>query len=143
MTWERITTQLGRGDTVTVSWRTPGGRTTPALSVSLSKTVCEKVGLKADRKGIPKQRVYVERDRIGGKIRLTLAPPSAPRHECRHVAWKDKGCSIAVPMDDVKISERKPAQDVAWNITGDGWLVIKLPHWACPIVQISGGSNAI
>ena len=136
MTWERLTTQLGRGDTVTVSWRTPGGRSTPALALSLSKTVCAKLGLAAGQKGGPPQRVYVERDRMAGKLRVKQAPESAARHECRHVAWKDKGCSITIPMDDVKLAEKKPAQDVAWEITKDGWLVVKLPHWACPLIHI-------
>lgn len=137
MGWERITTQLGRGDTVTVSWRTPGGRSTPALTVSLSKSVCAKLGLSKNEKGQPVQRVVVERDRMAGRVRLAVAPQGTPRHDCRHVAWKDGGCSVGVPLDDVKLTEKKPAQDVAWEIK-DGWLVIKLPHWACPMIHVSG-----
>lgn len=137
MGWERITTQLGRGDTVTVSWRTPGGRSTPALTVSLSKSVCRRLGLFKNEKGQPVQRVIVERDRMSGKVRLGVAAQGTPRHDCRHVAWKDGGCSVGVPLDDVKLTEKKPAQDVAWEIT-DGWLVIKLPHWACPMIKVSG-----
>lgn len=137
MTWERINTQLGRGDTVTVSWRIPGGRATPALAVSLSKSVCQRVGLHKNEKGTPAQRVIVERDRMAGKIRIKIAPSGAPRHECRHVAWKDAGCSIGIPLDDVKLPGKKPAQDALWEVN-DGWLVVKLPHWACPLIQVSG-----
>jgi hypothetical protein len=24
-----------------------------------------------------------------------------------------------------------------WEVN-DGWLVVKLPHWACPMIQVSG-----
>jgi hypothetical protein len=137
MTWERIYTQLGRGDSVTVSWRIPGGRATPALAVSLSKSVCQRLGLTKNEKGSPTQRVIVERDRMAGKLRMRIAPPGSSRHECRHVAWKDGGCSIAVPLDDVKLSAKKPAQDVSWEVDA-GWLVVRLPHWACPLIQVSG-----
>lgn len=141
MTWERINTQLGRADTVTVSWRIPGGRATPAMALSLSKSVCARLGLQKNIKGEPVARVYVERDKLAGKIRVQQAPDSAARHECRHVAWKDGGCTITVPLDDVKLPEKKPAQDVPWSIEG-GWLVAKLPHWACPLIQVSGGRAA-
>lgn len=135
--WERVKTQLGRGDSVTVSWRIPGGRATPALAVSLSKSVCQALGLRKNEKGQPVQRVIVERDRMAGKLRIGVAPAGTPRHECRHVAWKDGGCSVGVPLDDVKLSEKKKAQDVPWEVAS-GWLVVKLPHWACPLVQVSG-----
>lgn len=137
MGWERVMTQLGRGDSVTVSWRIPGGRATPALAVSLSKSVCQALGLRKNEKGQPVQRVLVERDRMAGKLRIGVAPAGTQRHECRHVAWKDGGCSVGVPFDDVKLTEKKKAQDVPWEVTG-GWLVVKLPHWACPMIQVSG-----
>lgn len=137
MGWERVITQIGRGETVTVSWRVPGGRTTPALAVSLSKSVCEKLNLRKNQKGEPVQRVFVDRDKLAGKIRIGIAPPGTSRHECRHVAWKDGGCTVSVPLDDVKLTEKKPAQDVSWEIS-EGWLVVKLPHWACPIIKVTG-----
>jgi hypothetical protein len=28
-----------------------------------------------------------------------------------------------------------PAQDVPWSIE-DGWLVVKLPAWACPPIRV-------
>lgn len=137
MTWERIQTQLGRGDTVTVSWRIPGGRATPVLSVSMSKSVTKSLGLVKGEKS----RVIVERDRMAGKIRIGVAPNITPRHDCRHATWKMEGCAISIPLEDVLLKERKPAQDVAWSIDG-GWLIIKLPQWACPIIQVTGGKAA-
>jgi hypothetical protein len=141
VTWERISTELGRGAAVTVSWRIPGGRCTPAMALSLSKAVCAQLGLQRRGTGEPPTRVYVERDRLAGKVRVQLAPKTAARHECRAAAWKDGSCTITVPLDDVKLAEKKPAQDVPWSIEG-GWLVAKLPHWACPLVQVSGGRAA-
>lgn len=137
MTWERIQTQLGRGDTVTVSWRIPGGRVAPVLSVSVSRSVTKSLGLVKGENS----RVIVERDRMAGKVRIGVAPKSTPRHDCRHVIWKEGGCAIAVPLEDVNLKERKPAQDVAWSVDG-GWLVIKLPQWACPMIQVTGGNAA-
>jgi hypothetical protein len=133
MTWERIHTQIGRGDTVTVSWRIPGGRGTPTLCVSISRSVTEKLGLVKGEKN----RVIVERNKMAGKVRVGVAPKNTPRHECRHVAWKEGSCTIPVPLDDVNIKDKKPAQDVAWSID-TGWLVVKLPAWACPVIQVSG-----
>lgn len=133
MTWERIQTQLGRGDTVTISWRVPGGRSSPALSVSISRSVTKRLGL---MKG-EKSRVICERDKMAGKLRICLAGQNAPRHECRHVAWKYESCAISIPLDDVQVKDRKPAQDVLWSVE-DEWLVIKLPQWACPIIQVLG-----
>ena len=138
MTWERVRTEAIRGSGVTVSWRTQGGRKNPALAVSIGKVVCEKLGLEKGTTRL-KSRVVVERNRVAGKLRLRLAPEELRADAVRHVAWKDKGCTIAVPMDDVKLSEKKPAQDVVWTLE-DGWLVVKLPHWACPIVKISGAA---
>jgi hypothetical protein len=135
MTWERIETQAIRGGGVTVSWRVPNGRKNPALAISIGRLVAEKARLeKGDR-----SRVIVERNKMAGKIRLRLAPKDALAHECRHVAWKDKGCTVAVPLEDVKLRERKPAQDALWSVEGE-WLVIKLPHWACPLIQVSGAA---
>jgi hypothetical protein len=134
-TWEPVKTRLGRGDQVAVSWRITGGRATPALAVSLSKSVCERMGLEKNEKGAPVQRVVVERDRVRGRVRLRLAPAGLPRSECRHMAWKDKGCTVGVPLDDVKLTTTKPAQDVPWSIE-DGWLVVKLPPWACPPIRV-------
>lgn len=141
MSWERIQTYVGRGEHVAVSWRISGGRSTPALAVSISRDVCERLGLRKNEKGEPVQRVVVERDRMAGKLRLQLAPPGTPRTESRHLAWKDRGCTVGVPLEDVKLKEKKPAQDCAWLIE-DGWLLVKLPHWACPLIQVSGGKAA-
>jgi hypothetical protein len=133
MTWERIETQAVRNGGVTVAWRVPNGRKNPALAISVSKTVAANMSLaKGD-----KSRVIVERNRMAGKVRIRIAPDDALAHECRHAAWRDNGCSIAIPFDDVKLKERKPAQDTPWTME-DGWLVVKLPHWACPMIQVSG-----
>ena len=141
MTWERIQTHVGRGEHVAVSWRISGGRSTLALAVSISRSVCDRLGLRKNEPGQPVQRVIVERDRMGGKVRLRLAPEGAKRTESRHLAWKDRGCTVGIPLDDVKLKEKKPAQDVPWAIE-DGWLTVKLPPWACPLVQVSGGKAA-
>lgn len=141
MSRERILTRPGRGDQVTVSWRKIGGRQTPTLAVSISRSVCERMGLQKNQPGTPVQRVVVERDRMAGKVWVQLAPEGAPRIESRHLAWKDKGCTVSVPLDDLRLDKPKPAQDVVWAIE-DGWLMVKLPPWACPLIQISGGKAA-
>lgn len=141
MSRERVLSRPGRGDQVTVSWRRIGGRSTPALAVSLSRSVCDRLGLRKNERGEPVQRVVVERDRRAGKVWLQLAPEGTGRQASRHLAWKDKGCTVAVPLDDVKLKEMKPAQDVPWTIE-DGWLEVKLPPWACPLIQVSGGKAA-
>ena len=141
MSRERVLSQPGRGDQVTVSWRKIGGRQTPALAISLSRSVCERLGLRKNDLGEMVQRVVVERDRMAGKVWLQAAPPGTGRLESRHIAWKDKGCTVAVPLDEVRLDKSKPAQDVVWLIA-DGWLEVKLPHWACPLIQISGGKAA-
>jgi hypothetical protein len=143
MTWETIPTQLGRGAAVTVSWRVVGGRGTPALAVSLSKAAAARLGLVKRAKGEPVQSVVVQRDRMAGKLRLFVADQSVPRLEKRSVAWKDAGCTVTVPLDDVHLKERKPAQDVPWEFAdGDRFLVVKLPPWACPLVKVEMGRAA-
>jgi hypothetical protein len=133
MTWERIETSANRNNGVTVAWRVPNGRKNPALAISMTKKVAAEIALgpKGNRK------VLVERNRMAGKLRIRMAPEDALAHECRHATWRTGGCSIAAPFDDVNLKESKPAQDVRWSVE-DGWLVIKLPHWACPMIQVSG-----
>ncbi len=144
MTWETIQTQLGRGATVTVSWRIVGGRGTPAMAVSLSKAAAARLGLTKPANGAPRQSVVVQRDRMAGKLRIFVADASVPRSEKRSVAWKDAGCTLSVPLDDVQMTQKKPAQDVPWSFEdGDRYLVLKLPAWACPPVQVYGGRPAI
>jgi hypothetical protein len=89
----------------------------------------------------PPNGIVVERDRMAGKVWLQAAPPGTGRLESRHIAWKDKGCTVAVPLDEVRLDKSKPAQDVV-GLIEDGWLEVKLPHWACPLIQISGGKAA-
>jgi hypothetical protein len=137
MSWERVVTPPRFADQVTVSWRIPGGRATPTLAVSLGRSICERLGLEKNDKGAPVPRVIVERDRMSGKLRVQRAAPGMSKQESRHVAWKDKACTITVPLTDVKLEGKKPAQDVPWSFE-DGWLVVKLPHWACPLIQVSG-----
>jgi hypothetical protein len=133
MTWERIETSANRNNGVTVAWRVPNGRKNPALAISMTKKVAAEIALgpKGNRK------VLVERNRMAGKLRIRMAPEDALAHECRHATWRTGGCSIAAPFDAVNLKESKPAQDVRWSVE-DGWLVIKLPHWACPMIQVSG-----
>jgi hypothetical protein len=133
MTWERVETSASRSNGVTVTWRVPNGRKNRALAISLTKKVAAEIALGA----ADNSKVIVERNRLAGKLRIRMAPEDALAHECRHAAWRSGGCSIAVPFDDVNLRENKPAQDVPWSIE-DGWLVIKLPHWACPMIQVSG-----
>lgn len=141
MAWEIIPREPGgRSFGVTVSWRTLGGRKNPAMAVSLGRETCRALGLVKQSKGEHAQRVCVQRDRMAGKLRVFLATDEPVEHQ-RAVAWKDKGCTITVPLDDVKLAEDKPAQDVRWSIEdGGAALVVKLPHWACPLIQISGGA---
>lgn len=141
MEWERMTTKLGKGDSVTVAWRIPGGRANPALAISLSKGVTAQLGLQKTDKGKNVPRVIVERNRLRGMVRVRLAPAGTTRDESRAVAWKDGGCAIAVPLDEVTLKDKKPAQDCTWSIEG-GWLTIKLPHWACPLIQVTGKERA-
>ena len=108
------------------------------LALSLGASICQQLGLEKNGKGAPVPRVIVERDRMAGKLRVKAAPPGVSKTESRHVAWKGKACTVGVPMSDVKLEGNKPAQDVPWLIAQEGWLVIKLPHWACPMIQVSG-----
>jgi hypothetical protein len=133
MTWERVETSANRNNGVTVAWRVPNGRKNPALAVSMTKKVAAEIALGAT----DNSKVIVERNRMAGKLRIRMAPEDALAHECRHATWRAGGCSVAVPFDDVKLKENKPAQDAPWSIE-DGWLVIKLPIWACPLIQVSG-----
>ena len=137
MSWERVVTPPRSADHVAVSWRIPGGRATPMLALSLGRSICEQLGLEKNGKGAPVPRVLVERDRMSGKLRVKSAPAGVGKMESRHVAWKERACTIGVPMADVKLEGNKPAQSVSWSLE-DGWLVVKLPHWACPLIQISG-----
>lgn len=137
MAWETITTQLsGRGGNVSVAWRVPGGRTSACLAVSMGSTVAAKFGL------AKRARVMVQRDRMAGKLRITLAPAGTGRHETRCPAWKGNAACITVPLEDVKLTGTKPAQDVPWEFDADGAIVLRLPHWACPLIQVSGGRAA-
>jgi hypothetical protein len=133
MTWERIETSANRSNGVTVAWRVPNGRKNPALAISMTKKVAAEIALGST----DNSKVVVERNRMAGKLRIRMAPEDALAHECRHATWRTGGCSIAVPFDDVNLKESKPAQEVRWSVE-DGWLVIKLPHWACPMIQVSG-----
>lgn len=134
MTWERIETSANRNNGVTVAWRVPDGRKSRALAVSLTKKIAAEIALGTT----DNSKVLVERNRMAGKLRIRMAPEDALAHECRHAtARKTGGFGISVPLDEVKLKENKPAQDVPWSIE-DGWLVIKLPHWACPMIQVSG-----
>lgn len=143
MAWETVVREPGgRSFGVTVSWRTPGGRATPALALSLGKETCRSLGLVKQAKGQAAARVVVQRDRMAGKLRVVLATTEPPEHQ-RAVAWKSDGCTITVPLDDVKLTENKPAQDVRWEFEGDRTaLIVKLPPWACPLIQVSGGKAA-
>lgn len=135
MEWERVSTKLGKGDSVTVAWRIPGGRAHPALAISLSKGVTAQLGMQKTDKGKNVPRVIIERNRLRGLVRVRLAPAGATRGESRAVAWKDGGCAITVPLEELKLTELKPAQDCVWSIE-DGWLIVKLPHWACPLIEV-------
>lgn len=130
MTWETIPL---RGASVTVSWRVPGGRgCNRQLCITISSGVCEAIGL---RRG---GRVVVQRDRFAGKLRLLLADDKADGG--RRPAWKrTKNADVAVvfvPLKDVTLDKNQPAQLVACE-PKPGELVVRLPHWACPIAQVS------
>jgi hypothetical protein len=130
--WEAIAPRSGErhgNGGVTVAWRSTSGRSYLVLVVTIGTIACEPLGLKTG------DRIRVERDRMAGKLRLT------PGNE---TGWKPSwrksptGCCAVmnVPLDDVTLTERKPAQAVKWDIE-NGAIVLKLPHWACPIVRVN------
>ncbi len=133
MTWERIETGGNIPETVTVSWRVFGGRKSSALVVSISAAVATQLGLSKDGNS----RSVIERNRTAGRIRLRPATKDDPRTQSRYSVWRNRVCNIPVPMPELEGLQKKLAQEVAWDIN-DGWLNIKLPHWACPMIQVSG-----
>jgi hypothetical protein len=131
MTWETVPF---RGRSITVSWRKPGGIGAKfQLSITIGSGACDAMGL---RQG---QRVVVQRDRVGGKMRLLVAPDDGTPG-ARRPTWKrSKNAVVAVvfvPMPDVRLDNKKPAQHVAHDVA-PGELTLRLPHWACPLVRIS------
>ena len=139
--WEPIKTLGTRDHQVSVAWRRNGTRVGRLLAISVGESICNQMGFQKHEKGQRGQRVVIERNRMAGKLRLRLAPKGTRPEEQRHLAWRTKGCTILVPLDDVKVQENKLAQDVVWSIE-DGWLIVKWPPWACPMVQVSGGKAA-
>jgi hypothetical protein len=137
VTWENIAPRAGErigNGGVTVAWRRVSNRGTLVLAVTLGSAACEALGFK---KG---QRATVQRDRIGGKLRVT---PSAD--EGWKAAWKESAgatCAVLhIPLDDLTLTERKPAQAVKWEVEGNS-IVLKLPPWACPIVRVNVSGRA-
>jgi hypothetical protein len=132
--WETITTQVGRGSGVAVAWRRKTSQTF-AMVVSLSKTTTADMGLAAPAKGAPPVRLVAQRDRMAGKLRLFLAT-TEPREHSRACTFKQGGATMFVPLDDVKLAENKPAQEVPFEWDGQ-YLVLKLPAWACPPIKVA------
>lgn len=131
MTWETVPL---RGGSVSVSWRKPGGKgVKQQLCITLSDGLRDAIGLH------PGALVVPQRDRIAGSMRLLVV------HErvsgARRPRWRmTKRSAIPmlwVPMLDVVLNMDKTAQSVPHSIV-DGALVIRLPHWACPLIQVSG-----
>lgn len=136
MDWERVPTKLGKTYGVTVAWRKPSNRAQPMLNISVSKKLSQQIGVKKE-KGAEVQRVIVERNRMRGLVRVKLAEEDADRRESRAIAWKAGGFTVSFPMEDMTAQDPIPAEDVIWEHK-DEWLVIKLPHWACPMIHVSG-----
>ncbi len=137
MTRETIEPRSGGrgGSGVTCAWRKVSDRTGKVLVVTLSTKVCERIGLS---RGL---RLRAERDRMKGMLFLTVDPVAGWKP-----AWKATTTSLCacahIPLDDVQ-TDRRAAQDVVWAFGQDGMSVeIKLPHWACPLVQVTGGRAA-
>lgn len=104
MTWETIPL---RGGSVSASWRFPGGKGAGRqLCLTISSGLCEAIGLR------PGRRVVVQRDRIAGKIRLTVVDERVPG--ARSPRWKPSAvanvCMLWVPLLDVEVAENKPAK---------------------------------
>ena len=137
MTWEAIAPRSGErhgNGGVTVAWRSTSGRNYMVLVLTLGTIACEPLGLK------PGDRIRVDRDRMGGKLRVM---PGG--NEGWKPSWRKSpsGCCAVmnIPLDDVTLAERKPAQAVKWDIEGNS-IVLKLPPWACPIVRVTAPGKA-
>lgn len=130
MTWETVPM---RGASVSVSWRKPGGLGARfQLAITVASGVCAAMGLR------PGLRVVPQRDRVAGKMRLLVTDQDVDG--ARRPTWKrSKRAEVAaifVPMPDVRLDTQKPAQNVAHEVA-PGELIIRLPHWACPLVRVS------
>ena len=90
------------------------------------------------------KRVVVQRDRMAGRLRIALA--SETDDGARLMAWKrsknSECATLFVPLKDVAeiIQAPKPAQTCRYEV-GNGELIIKLPTWACPPVQMPSAAR--
>ncbi len=137
MTWETIPL---RGNGISVSWRKPGGQGAKLqLALTLSSGVCAAAGFTRDG------WVFVQRDRMGGKLRLAVATEATDG--ARKLVWKASKNSVCgqifIPLKDVQqtLLEPKPAQTCRYDVQ-QGEVVIRLPPWACPPVVVSVGRAA-
>lgn len=129
MTWVEITPRFGARSRqgVTVSWRKVSARATKVLVVTLGRALCVEIGL---TKG---KRMKATHNMMAGKLRLEVVDAGGWLP-----TWKEGCAATNVPLDHVTLTERKPAQTVAWERGENGKSIeLRLPPWACPPVQIT------
>lgn len=142
--WETIRTVTnGRSPGVRVAWRQAGDRQAMCLIVSLGGEVTRALGMTEVGHDGKRGRVVVQRNRMRGRLRIRAAVKDDLKGDTRAVSWKNECATINVPLDDVALTEKKPAQDTAHTFEGK-CVEIKLPHWAVTggFVQVSGGRAA-
>lgn len=138
MTWETVPL---RGSGVSIAWRKPGGQGAGfQIALTISSGVCAAMGAE------PGTMIVVQRDRAAGKLRLLVG--TSADDGARRMTWKEtknsRCAQLFVPLKDVQqvLREQKPAQTCGYEVER-GSLTISLPHWACPLIQVSGGARAI
>ena len=137
MSWEEIVpgvgARIGNGG-VTVAWRKTSQRGAPVLCITLSAALATEMGMVRG-----KTWLMVQRDRLAGKMRVSVAKDTAgwrPQWRSTGKATHAWCACVYIPLEDVREANRKPAQTVAWEKDGADAVVIRLPSWACPPVKI-------
>jgi hypothetical protein len=133
MAWEEIApragSRTGRAG-VTCAWREVAGGW--RLIITIGDEVRRQLDLDAG------DYVTAQRDRTTNKLRLAKAKTGWRGHRR---AWPnaEKGAHCIcynLPLDDIRMTAKKPAQQAAWQIEG-GALVVTLPPWCATFVQVA------
>ena len=129
MTWETVAPRSGeraRSAGLTVAWRRSSSRSNPVLVITLAGWVVRDLGLEKTH------RLTIQRDRAAGRMRLCLAAGTADKGVSWKPSWRDGCVAVSVPLDDVVVLERKPAQATPYVLPSAGVLELTLPPWARP-----------
>lgn len=126
-TWETIRGVMGgTASGVTVAWRSNGPDQNVGLVVSIRGDLLERIGATRGKRA---QRVVVQRNRSTHRLRISLAAPGTAWCSTRGLKWKEGRGLIQVPLPDIELAERKPAQDTLY-VVSEKHIEVKLPPWA-------------